>query len=166
MRQARFYTRPPHLEFEASTTWPHVSKKWSVTSDFVTNSYSESWDTSCEKSWVPVLNHWVPVEKEKSQNERALIFIKPDSYSKDRLPTSLLQFTKILMKNIVLFLLLNNSQNDGHRNHKNRIFFKKIISSDQLLINLCILRIVDSVKDLNTKVERVKQLKDTPVNSE
>ena len=26
--------------------------------------------------------------------------------------------------------------------------------------------IIDSVKDLNTKVERVKQLKDTPVNSE
>ena len=26
--------------------------------------------------------------------------------------------------------------------------------------------IVDSVKDLNTKVERVKQLKDTPVDSE
>ena len=26
--------------------------------------------------------------------------------------------------------------------------------------------IVDSVKDLNTKVDRVKQLKDTPVNSE
>ena len=26
--------------------------------------------------------------------------------------------------------------------------------------------ILDSVKDLNTKVERVKQLKDTPVNSE
>ena len=26
--------------------------------------------------------------------------------------------------------------------------------------------IVDSVKDLNTKVEKVKQLKDTPVNSE
>ena len=27
-------------------------------------------------------------------------------------------------------------------------------------------KIVDSVKDLNTKVEKVKQLKDTPVNSE
>ena len=26
--------------------------------------------------------------------------------------------------------------------------------------------LVDSVKDLNTKVEKVKQLKDTPVNSE
>ena len=26
--------------------------------------------------------------------------------------------------------------------------------------------IVDSVRDLNTKVEKVKQLKDTPVNSE
>ena len=24
-RQARFYPRPPHLEFEASTTWPHMS---------------------------------------------------------------------------------------------------------------------------------------------
>ena len=23
-RQARFYPRPPHLEFEASTTWPHM----------------------------------------------------------------------------------------------------------------------------------------------
>ena len=130
MRQARFYPGPPHLEFEVSTTKPHTEMKWSVTSDFVTNCYSESWDTSCEKSWVPVLNHWVPVEKEKSQNERALIFIKPDSYSKDRLPTSLLQFTKILMKNIVLFLLLNNSQNDGHRNHKNRIFFKKYLQTN------------------------------------
>ena len=26
-------------------------------SDFVTNSYGESWDSSCERSWVPVQNH-------------------------------------------------------------------------------------------------------------
>ena len=24
-------------------------------SDFVTNSYGESWDSSCEKSWVPAV---------------------------------------------------------------------------------------------------------------
>ena len=26
-------------------------------SDFVTNSHGESWDSSCERSWVPVQNH-------------------------------------------------------------------------------------------------------------
>ena len=26
----------------------------------VTNSYGESWDSSCEKYWVPVQKHWVP----------------------------------------------------------------------------------------------------------
>ena len=26
--------------------------------DFVTNSYGESWDSSCERSWVPVQNDW------------------------------------------------------------------------------------------------------------
>ena len=40
--------------------------------DFVTNSYGESWDSSCEKSWVPVHNQWVPVQKNKeSQIENA-----------------------------------------------------------------------------------------------
>ena len=33
-------------------------------------------------------------------------------------------------------------------------------------IYLNFIDLVDSVKDINTKVERVKQLKDTPVNSE
>ena len=33
-------------------------------SDFVTDSYGEYWDSSCEKSWVPVQNHWVPVKKQ------------------------------------------------------------------------------------------------------
>ena len=34
-------------------------------SDFVTNSYGESWDSSCEKSWVPVQKQQlqVPVQK-------------------------------------------------------------------------------------------------------
>ena len=30
------------------------------TSDFVTNSYGESWDSSCKKLGVPVQNQWVP----------------------------------------------------------------------------------------------------------
>ena len=33
-------------------------------SDFVTNSYGKSWDSSCEKSWVQVQNHWVLVQKD------------------------------------------------------------------------------------------------------
>ena len=33
-------------------------------SDFVTNSYGESWNSSaCETSWVPVHNQWVPIKK-------------------------------------------------------------------------------------------------------
>ena len=32
-------------------------------SDFVTNRYGESWDSSCEKTWVPVWNHWELVKK-------------------------------------------------------------------------------------------------------
>ena len=35
-------------------------------SDFVTNSYGESWDSSCGKPWVPVQNHWAPVQKTMS----------------------------------------------------------------------------------------------------
>ena len=41
-------------------------------SDFVTNSCGESWDSSCEKSWVPVQNHWVPVQKTTSPNLKML----------------------------------------------------------------------------------------------
>ena len=37
-----------------------------ISSDFVTNSYAESWDSSCEKSRVSVQNHWVPVQKHES----------------------------------------------------------------------------------------------------
>ena len=46
-----------------------------MTSDFVTNSYGESWDLSCEKSWVPFQNQWVPVKKNKSDIENAWAFM-------------------------------------------------------------------------------------------
>ena len=39
------------------------NKLLAFSSDFVTNSYGESWDSSCEKSGVLVPNQWVPVEK-------------------------------------------------------------------------------------------------------
>ena len=37
-------------------------------SDFATNSYGESWDSSSEKFWVPLQKHWVPVQKTISPN--------------------------------------------------------------------------------------------------
>ena len=51
-------------------------------SDYVTNSYGESWDSSCEKSWVPVHNQWV-------LNWKCL------GLYGDRRQNSLLQFTGI-----------------------------------------------------------------------
>ena len=47
--------------------WPNILSKGIgfnvLLSDFVTNSYGESWDSACEKSWVPVQNQRVPVKK-------------------------------------------------------------------------------------------------------
>ena len=36
-----------------------------TSTDFVKNGFGESWDSSCEKSRVPVHNQWVPVKKNK-----------------------------------------------------------------------------------------------------
>ena len=51
-------------------------------SDFIANSYGESWDSSWEKSWVPVHNKWVPVQKNKRspklKNLIACTFLYPD----------------------------------------------------------------------------------------
>ena len=33
-----------------------------MNSDFVTNSYGESYDSSCENSRVPVNNQWIPLQ--------------------------------------------------------------------------------------------------------
>ena len=41
-------------------------------SDFVAYSYGESWDSSCEKSRVPVQNQWVPVKKKRVRNWKCL----------------------------------------------------------------------------------------------
>ena len=38
----------------------------------VTNSYGESRDSSCEKSWVPVQNQWVPVQNPMSPKLKIL----------------------------------------------------------------------------------------------
>ena len=52
---------------------------WSTSSDFVINNYGESWDSFCEKSWVPVWNQWVPVKKKKeSEIENAWAFMQPN----------------------------------------------------------------------------------------
>ena len=62
-----------------------------LTSDFATSSYGESWDSSCEKSWVSVQNHWVPVKKKEFEIENIWDFMQPDSLSEDRLQNSILQ---------------------------------------------------------------------------
>ena len=56
-------------------------------SDFVTNSYGKSWDSSCEKSWVPVQNQCVSVQKNESKIEIAWVFTF--------VWNSLVQFTEI-----------------------------------------------------------------------
>ena len=45
---------------------------WNYNSDFVTDSYGESWDSSCETSRVPVQNQWVPVKKKRVRNWKCL----------------------------------------------------------------------------------------------
>ena len=43
----------------------YMGKVVMTSTDFVKNGYGESWDSSCEKSWVPVHNQWVPVKKKQ-----------------------------------------------------------------------------------------------------
>ena len=40
-----------------------IKKNAGMTSDFVRISYGESWDSSCEKTWVPVQNHLDSAQK-------------------------------------------------------------------------------------------------------
>ena len=47
---------------QCSSYWKVLHLIWTCT-DFVTNSYGESWDSSCDKSWVPLQNCWVSVKK-------------------------------------------------------------------------------------------------------
>ena len=68
-------------------------------SDFVRNSYGESWDSSCEKTWVPVQNHWDSVPKTTSSKLKKLGSLSDQAVteSEDRLKHSLSQFIEIKM---------------------------------------------------------------------
>ena len=59
------HTHKPKFTIQQTHYFDHIKYKYS---DFVTNSYGESWDSSCEKSWVPV-------KKNKSEIENALAFM-------------------------------------------------------------------------------------------
>ena len=56
-----------------------LSDKW-YCSDFVTDSYGDSWDSSWQIS-VPGQNQWIPVKKKKNESkvENTWAFMKPDS---------------------------------------------------------------------------------------
>ena len=43
-----------------------------LTSDFITSTYGESWDSSCEKSWVPVQKK--KKKESKIENVGTLLF--------------------------------------------------------------------------------------------
>ena len=58
--------------------------------DFVTNSYGESWDWSCEKPSVPAQKHWLPVQKHECPGS-----LCNHTVIKERLQNSVLQFTEI-----------------------------------------------------------------------
>ena len=58
------------LKVRRPSVWPSQPVRWKTqlhkVSDFVRNSYGETWDSSCEKSRVVVQNYWVPVQKPES----------------------------------------------------------------------------------------------------
>ena len=62
------HTHKPKFTIQQTHYFDNIKYKYS---DFVTNSYGESWDSSCEKSWVPVKKN----KKNKSEIENALAFM-------------------------------------------------------------------------------------------
>ena len=102
--------------------------------DNVSNSYGKSWVSSCEKAWVPLQNHWVPVQG----TMRPWVFMYPQliwrQTQKLCVTCSLrkLKFTSSMIKHnkdSKNYALLNNSHKNSHRNHTNRILYKNIFRS-------------------------------------
>ena len=98
--------------------------------NFVTNSYSESWDLSCENSRVLVKNHWVPVQKLES-----LGFYVTTQYSKDSLQNSVLQFTEMKIYSFCckpqqwlkeMCSVKQQPQEQPHKSHKQNILQKHL----------------------------------------
>ena len=77
------------------------------------------------KSWVPLQNHRVPVQKTISPN---LKMLGPLCDQVDK-GYSFVKHNKVL-KNYASF---NNGQKNSHRNHTNRISYKKHLQIDQLI---------------------------------
>ena len=104
-----------------------------VRSDFVTNSYGESWDSSWEKSWVPVHNQWVPVKK--NTRSPKLKMLGPLCNQTINLETDAKTLFYSLLKlkySPPMYLKHKKDQNkyaslsNNHWNHMNRIFSQKI----------------------------------------
>ena len=103
-------------------------------SDFVTNSYDEWWDSSRDKSWVPVQNHWGLVQKTTSPKLKMLwplcnqtVNLKKDSkalyYSilKLKYSPSISKHKKCSVK----YASLNNSHYNCHSNYTKSILLQK-----------------------------------------
>ena len=61
------HTHKPKFTTQETHYSDNIKYKYS---DFVTNSYGESWDSSCQKSWVPVKKKSL-----ESEIENALAFM-------------------------------------------------------------------------------------------
>ena len=81
-----------------------------MNSDFVRNSHGESWESSCEKTWVPDQNHWDSVKKKTSSKLKKLgsLCDQAVTESEDRLQNSLSQCTEIKMQSSYW-----NNKNEG-----------------------------------------------------
>ena len=112
---------------------------WDLSSDFVTNGYGVSWDSSCEKPWVPVkkkslklkmlwllCNHTVNPKTDSKTLYYSVLKLK---YS--HCPSILHCKAQQRRKKCVL---LSNSHNNCHRNYTNRILLTHMFRSINLLI--------------------------------
>ena len=95
-------------------------------SDFATNNYGESWDSSFEKSWVPVKKKTSPKLKMLGPFCNQTVNLKTDpkalyySIVKFKCSPSNLKHNKGNKK----YALLNNSHNNCHRNYTNETFLQ------------------------------------------
>ena len=84
-----------------SKMYGFIYYKLQLHSDFVTNSYGESWDSSCEQIMSPSPEPWSP--SSESQTDKKDSVVKQNQHSKK-------------------CASLENSHKNGHRNHRNKIF--------------------------------------------
>ena len=102
-------------------SWVYLLQVTQLHSDFVTNSYGESWDSSCEQIMSP--SPEVPVKETTNPQLEMLGPLCAQTNKRD----SVVKHNEHSNNNNCASL--NNSHKNGHRNHRNKIFKKNIFRS-------------------------------------